>query len=125
MIAIDMEMPKNCYECPMNQGEYTPNEIEKRYCHLTGQSFSNSNYKKRPTSCPMKELKSYFKGESMSKIDKETADEILKQTGIIDEALHKIMKLSDGKDATTILLAFRELSPMKTIADHVERLKNG
>ena len=61
----------------------------------------------------------------MSKIDKETADEILKQTGIIDEALHKIMKLSDGKDATTILLAFRELSPMKTIADHVERLKIG
>jgi len=61
----------------------------------------------------------------MSKIDKETADEILKQTGIIDEALHKIMKLSDGKDATTILLAFRELLPIKTIADHVERLKNG
>ena len=62
MIAIDMEMPKNCRECPMNQGEYTPNEIEKRYCYLTGQSFSNGNYKKRPISCPMKELKSYFKG---------------------------------------------------------------
>lgn len=61
----------------------------------------------------------------MSKIDKETADEILKRIESIEEALHEIMTLSDGKDATTILLAFRELSPMKTIADHVERLKNG
>lgn len=57
MIAIDMEMPKNCRECPMNKGEYTPDEIEKRYCCLTYHHFSNGNYKKRPTSCPMKKLK--------------------------------------------------------------------
>ena len=61
----------------------------------------------------------------MSKMDKETAAEILKRIESIDKALHEIMTLSDGKDATTILLAFRELLPMKTIADHVERLKNG
>lgn len=31
MGAIDMEISKNCRECQMNKGEYTPNEIEKRY----------------------------------------------------------------------------------------------
>lgn len=57
MIVIDMELPKSCLECPMNHGEYTPNEIEKRYCCLNHYQFSKGDYKKRPTSCPMKELK--------------------------------------------------------------------
>ena len=57
MIVIGMEMPKNCRKCPMNQGEYTQNEIEKRYCCLTHRQFSKGDYEKRPTSCPMKELK--------------------------------------------------------------------
>ena len=63
MIVIDIEMPKNCRECRMNQGEYTSNEIEKRYCCLTHQQFSKGDYRKRPTSCPMKELKQVFKYE--------------------------------------------------------------
>lgn len=49
MIVIDMELPKNCYECPMNFGEYTPNEIEKRYCYLAHKHFTKGDYKKRPT----------------------------------------------------------------------------
>lgn len=57
MIQIDMEMPLNCRECPMNKGEYTPNEIEKRYCCITGKCFGKADYKKRPANCPMKELK--------------------------------------------------------------------
>lgn len=57
MIVLDMKIPKNCRECPMNQGECTLNEIEKRYCCLTYKQFTNGDYKKRPTSCPMKEVK--------------------------------------------------------------------
>lgn len=58
MIMVDAPMPKNCYECPMNYGEYTPNEIEKRYCYLTHKDFTIGDYKKRPTKkCPLKKLK--------------------------------------------------------------------
>ena len=60
MIYVDMEMPKNCYECPMNQGEYTPAEIEKRFCHITRKAFKTSNYKRRPKDCPMTKIQ---KGE--------------------------------------------------------------
>ena len=62
MIVIDMELPKNCLECPMNHGEYTPNEIEKQYCRLTHRQFSKGDYKKRPTSCPMQNLNNAIRG---------------------------------------------------------------
>lgn len=55
-IVIDIDMPKNCYECFMNVGQYSPNEIEKRRCDLTGKPFNKSNYKRRPQSCPLTEI---------------------------------------------------------------------
>jgi len=54
-IEIEMEIPKNCHECPMNKGEYSPDEIEKRYCCLTHKTFSTKDYKKRQIECPIKE----------------------------------------------------------------------
>ena len=55
-IEIEMEIPKNCRECPMNQGEYSPDKIEKRYCCLTHKAFSKKDYKKRQIECPLKEV---------------------------------------------------------------------
>lgn len=55
MIILDIDQPKNCFKCPMNRGEYSPNEIEKRYCALTHRSFSQKDYQKRPKDCPIKE----------------------------------------------------------------------
>ena len=54
MVIIDMKIPKNCSECPMNHGEYSPNEIEKRSCCLTHKQFTKTDYKKRPANCPIK-----------------------------------------------------------------------
>lgn len=48
-------MPKNCRECFMNQGEYSPDEIEKRYCGLTFNTFDAKDYKRRPSKCPLKD----------------------------------------------------------------------
>ncbi len=55
MIQIEMPIPPNCKECPMNLGEYSPNEIEKRFCCLTHEQFRKTDYKTRPANCPMKE----------------------------------------------------------------------
>jgi len=52
MLQIGLEKPKNCRECQMNQGEYTVDEIEKRYCYLTGRQFNKKDYKQRPKECP-------------------------------------------------------------------------
>lgn len=53
MVQIEMESPKNCYECPFNKGEYSPDCIEKRYCCLTGRLFSENDYIKRSDECPI------------------------------------------------------------------------
>ena len=54
MIQIEMEVPKNCYECPMNKGEYSPAEIEKRSCCLLHEGFKKKDYTKRKANCPIK-----------------------------------------------------------------------
>lgn len=55
MIRIEMEMPKSCYDCPFNFGEYYKEYYEKRWCKLTYKSMKRDNYKKRPKECPLKE----------------------------------------------------------------------
>lgn len=57
MIQIPIEMPKTCYECRFNAGEYSPEYYEKRYCDITGKSMAKRNYKVRPDVCPLKEVK--------------------------------------------------------------------
>lgn len=69
MIAIDMEMPANCYECPLNS---RCDDCGKRYnyCVLTGASLglarriggklydlSNGTLRERATNCPLREVK--------------------------------------------------------------------
>ena len=49
-----LEDIKNCYECPLNTGEYTPNEYEKRYCAVTGHGMRKKDYKRSPVDCPLK-----------------------------------------------------------------------
>ena len=56
VLIKDIEMPKNCYECPLNMGAYSPAEYEKRYCHITGRSMRLSDYKRRPSDCTLVEL---------------------------------------------------------------------
>ena len=57
MIAIDnMEMPKNCHDCWLNQGEYGPDYYEKCRCVITGHGMRKKDYKKRPNDCPLHEI---------------------------------------------------------------------
>ena len=56
ILVKDMLLPKSCYECPLNTGEYSPAEYEKRYCAITDRSMYLSDYKKRPSDCPLVEL---------------------------------------------------------------------
>ena len=57
MIQIDISAPKNCYDCPFNQGEYGPDCYEKHRCVLTGKSMEKKNYKgRRPSNCPIREI---------------------------------------------------------------------
>lgn len=65
--TIDIDMPKNCYECFMNKGEYTPNEIEKRYCYLTSKPLNKSNYKRRPQNCPLNDIQRQSTDKSVLK----------------------------------------------------------
>lgn len=57
MIQIPMDMPKTCYECYFNQGEYTPDEYEKRSCCLKHRPLYKKDYKNRPKDCPIVEKK--------------------------------------------------------------------
>ena len=51
MIQINMPMPKNCYECPLCQGEYGKGN-EKSYCAI--KSNVKLKYKGfRPKECPI------------------------------------------------------------------------
>lgn len=56
MIMVDIDMPKNCYECDFNGGEYGPDYPEKCSCKLTGRGMSKKDYKKRPKDCPLKNV---------------------------------------------------------------------
>lgn len=55
MVMIDMEMPKNCYECDFFDGEYGPEYPEKCYCGVTGLGRDRKDCVKRPKDCPLKE----------------------------------------------------------------------
>ena len=57
IVVDDMEMPKSCYECPLNHGEYSPECYEKRSCAITGHGMRKKNYKNRPNDCPLHEQK--------------------------------------------------------------------
>lgn len=57
MIIIENDtVPKSCYDCPFNVGEYTPDEYEKRHCDLTGKSTIKTDYDKKPKACPLNVL---------------------------------------------------------------------
>ena len=55
-VIIDgMDIPPNCHECLLNQGEYGADYYEKCRCMITGHSMSKQDYKKRQKTCPMHE----------------------------------------------------------------------
>ena len=56
IIIKGLDMPKSCYPCTFNRGEYTPEYYEKRYCDITGHAISKKDYKKRPKDCPLMEV---------------------------------------------------------------------
>lgn len=56
MLLIGLKTPQNCRKCQMNLGEYTVDEIEKRYCYLTGRQFNKKDYKRRPKECPAEKM---------------------------------------------------------------------
>ena len=64
MIQIPIEMPKTCYECRFNVGEYSPEFYEKRHCDITGKGITKRSYKTRPSICPLKEVKDESKSDS-------------------------------------------------------------
>lgn len=49
MIAINMEMPKSCAECPMYQSE------DSDYCDITGEWITGQEMV-RHKNCPLKEI---------------------------------------------------------------------
>lgn len=53
MVSINIEMPKNCFECRFNAGEYTKEYYEKRYCLIDSHAIKLADYKKRPKDCPL------------------------------------------------------------------------
>ena len=51
MIELDIQMPENCLDCPMCDGEYG-------YCHVDCNiDVGIEGINKRPTDCPLKERK--------------------------------------------------------------------
>lgn len=57
MIAVEgMDMPKSCYECDFNVGEYTRDYWEKRYCVRTGSGMTKTSNKRRNKDCPLIEM---------------------------------------------------------------------
>ena len=55
MLVVDVEMPRSCYDCPLNQGEYGKDYYEKCSCYITRHRMAKKDYKKRPVDCPLHE----------------------------------------------------------------------
>lgn len=54
ILIENMDMPKSCLDCPLNNGEYAVENYEKRYCAITYHEMRKSDYKKKPKDCPLK-----------------------------------------------------------------------
>ena len=85
-----METPNNCYECPLNTGAYSPAEYEKRYCHITGRSMHLSDYKRRPSDCPLVELPLHVRMIDADHL-KDTIEYYIREAGWSDE-INKALK---------------------------------
>ena len=56
VIIENMEMPKSCLDCPLNTGEYSVECYEKRYCAITHEGMRKVDYKRKPKTCPLKQV---------------------------------------------------------------------
>jgi hypothetical protein len=56
VLIKDLDMPKSCFECDFNRGEYGRDCYEKCSCTLTSHQMNLKDYKCRPKECPLVEV---------------------------------------------------------------------
>ena len=56
VLIMGIHIPKSCFECDFNRGEYSRDCYEKRYCILTFHGMNLRDYKYRPKDCPLVEV---------------------------------------------------------------------